>query len=316
MTSLGAWLQASRPLAQVSIGVPLVYGQALAYAAYGTFSWKLCVAAQLFGLFDHLFVVYANDVVDYPSDVHNTTHGRYSGGSRVIPEGKLSQLDLAKAATLALFAMVAVSVYLVFRQGRAFMVVIAAIAAHLFWMYSFPPFRLSYRGYGEVLQGLGLGLLLPVAGFYVQAGTLTGLSPATLLPGFLLGCAGNVVASLADAPSDAASGKRTMPVRRGERVARRTALLVIGTGVLCTPLAAPSAGALAWGLTVTVAGAALIRAAKLSLGAESIDRVRCERFTGAALGTIAILLVCWSAALALAPARASATTAAHALISS
>src|SRR3954471_7814661 len=62
MTRLGAWVQASRPLAQISVGAPLVYGQALAFAAYGTFTWRLCVAAHLFGLFDQLFVVYANDV--------------------------------------------------------------------------------------------------------------------------------------------------------------------------------------------------------------------------------------------------------------
>jgi 1,4-dihydroxy-2-naphthoate octaprenyltransferase len=299
MTRLGAWVQASRPLAQISVGAPLVYGQALAFAAYGTFTWRLCVAAHLFGLFDQLFVVYANDVADYPSDVHNTTHGRYSGGSRVIPEGKLSQLALAKAATLALFAMAAVCVHLVFREQRAFMVVIAAIAAHLIWMYSFPPFRLSYRGHGEVLQGVGLGVLLPVAGFYVQAGTLTGLRPVTLLPGFLLGFAANVLAALADAPSDAASGKRTMPVRRGERATRRIGLFVIAAAVLATPLAAPSAGILAWGLAIAVAAAALIRAARLSPDAESIDRARCERFTGRALAAITVAIFSWSAALVL-----------------
>jgi 1,4-dihydroxy-2-naphthoate octaprenyltransferase len=299
MTRLGAWVQASRPLAQISIGAPLVYGQALAFAAYGTFAWRLCALVHLFGLFDQLFVVYANDVADYPSDLHNTTHGRYSGGSRVIPENKLGQLDLAKAATVALFAMAAVCLHLVFRDHRAFMVVIAAIAAHLLWMYSFPPFRLSYRGYGEMLQGVGLGVLLPVAGFYVQAGTLSGLRPTTLLPGFLLGVAGNVTAALADTPSDAASGKRTMPVRKGERVARRTSLLLIAAAVLATPLAAPSAGMFAWAVAIAAAGAALIRAAKLSPDAESIDRARCERFTGATLATIAIVILGWSAALVL-----------------
>jgi 1,4-dihydroxy-2-naphthoate octaprenyltransferase len=45
---------------------------------------------HLFGLFDQLFVVYANDVADYPSDLHNTTHGRYSGGSRRRPPWRFS----------------------------------------------------------------------------------------------------------------------------------------------------------------------------------------------------------------------------------
>jgi 1,4-dihydroxy-2-naphthoate octaprenyltransferase len=299
MARLGAWVQASRPLAQISIGVPLLYGQALAYATYGTFSFKLFAAATLFGLLDQLFVVYANDIADFASDAYNTTHNRYSGGSRVIPQGKLEPMALARAATLALFAMAGVCAYLVFREHRIFMVVIAAIAAHLMWMYSFPPFRLSYRGWGEALQGVGLGILLPVAGFYVQAGTLTALRPLTLAPGFLLGYAGNIVAALADAPSDAASGKRTLPVRKGERAARKTALIAIGVAVLGTPVAMPRAGLVACVLVMAAAGAALLRSARLSPDADSIHRERCERFTGATLTTIAIVILSWAVALVL-----------------
>jgi hypothetical protein len=69
--------------------------------------------------------------------------------------------------------------------------------------------------------------------------------------------------------------------------------------VLATPLAAPSAGMFAWAVAIAAAGAALIRAAKLSPDAESIDRARCERFTGATLATIAIVILGWSAALVL-----------------
>jgi 1,4-dihydroxy-2-naphthoate octaprenyltransferase len=297
MTRLGAWVQASRPLAQISVAVPLLYGQALAFAAYGTFRWKLFVAVHLFGLMDQLFIVFTNDVADAGSDAHNTTYNRYSGGSRVIVEGKLGQFDLAGAATVALLGMATVSAYLVFREHRAFMVVIAAIGAHLMWVYSFPPFRLSYRGFGEVLQGLGLGVLLPVAGFYAQAGTLTGLSPFTLIPGFLLGYAGHVVAALADAPSDAASSKRTLPVRRGEGAARRTGLVVIAAAALATPLAAPRAFIVGWVLAMAVAAAALVRSARLSPDADSVDRARCERFTGATLATISIVILAWSVVL-------------------
>jgi 1,4-dihydroxy-2-naphthoate octaprenyltransferase len=297
MARLGAWVQASRPLSQISVALPLAYGQALAFSAYGAFSWKLFAAVHLFGLMDQLFVVYTNDVADYASDLHNTTYSRFSGSSRVLAEGKLTQLDLARAATLALFGMAAASAYLVFREHRAFMVVIAAIAAHLMWVYSFPPFRLSYRGHGELLQGVGLGVLLPVAGFYAQAGTLTGLSPSTLAPGFLLGYAGNVVAALADAPSDAASSKRTLPVRRGEPRARRTALVAMGAAVLATPVAAPLAGVPAWVLVIAVAGAALARAARLGKDADAVNRAACEQFTGAALSLIALLTLSWTLAL-------------------
>jgi 1,4-dihydroxy-2-naphthoate polyprenyltransferase len=297
MARLGAWVQASRPLSQITVALPLAYGQALAFATYRAFTWKLFAVVHLFGLMDQLFIVYTNDVADYTSDLHNTTYSRYSGGSRVLAEGKLTQLDLARAATLALLGMASVSAYLVFREHLAFMVVIAAIAAHLMWVHSFPPFRLSYRGYGELLPGVGLGVLLPVAGFYAQAGTLTGLSPLTLAPGFLLGYAGNVVTALADAPSDAASSKRTLAVRRGEPRARLTGLTSAAVAVLATPIATPRAGVVAWVIVIALAGAALMRAGRLSNEADSVNRAGCERFTGATLGAIAVLSLGWTLAL-------------------
>ena len=299
MTRLSAWVQASRPLAQIGFAVPLMYGQALAFAVHGVFRWRLFAAAQLFGLFDQLFVVYANDVADFPSDRVNTTYTRYSGGSRVIPEGKLGPWDLAGAATVALFGMAAVCVHLVFREHRAFMVVIAAIAAHLLWMYSFMPFRLSYRGHGEVLQGIGVGALLPVAGYYAQAGTLSGIGPATLLPGVVLGYAANVAGALGDAPSDAASSKRTLPVRRGEPAARRTVIGAIAVGAALSPLAMPGVGAAWWPAVFVPVGAALSRLVPLSKDADSTNRPRCERFTGVSLVTISALVVCWSVLLVL-----------------
>jgi 1,4-dihydroxy-2-naphthoate polyprenyltransferase len=295
MARLRAWIQASRPLAQINVAVPLIYGQALAYAASGVFRWKIAGLVALFGVFDQLFIVYANDVADFASDAHNATFNRYSGGSRVVPEGKLTPLDLARAATLAFLGMAAVSAYTVFHEQRPFMVVLAAIAAHLLWVYSFSPFRLSYRGQGEILQGIGLGIVLPIVGYYAQMGNLDGLRPVTLLPGFLLGYAGNVTTALPDAPSDAATGKRSYPVRRGEHAARRASLVVIAAAALATPLAAPQGGVLAWLAAAGLAGAVLSRNLPLLADADAKDGSRCERFVtnnGMAItGVLAVWIV-------------------------
>ncbi len=290
MARLRAWV--------IHVAVPLVYGQALAFALRGTFRWKLLAAAQVFGLLDQLFAVYANDVADWKTDMGNTTYSRYSGGSRVVAEGKLTPLDLARAATVALLGMAALSVYLVFREQRTFMVVIAAVLAHLLWMYSFPPFRLSYRGHGEVLQGLGLGVVLPIAGYYIQAGTLDGIAPAILAPAFLLGYAANLTTALPDAPSDAAASKRTLAVRRGERAARRASVIVIAVAILATPLAAPETGMLAWATVAVLAFASLARNLPLLGSADSTSKDLCERFVTTNVATIALVLAGWSLALA------------------
>jgi 1,4-dihydroxy-2-naphthoate octaprenyltransferase len=303
MARLGAWVQASRPLAQIAVAVPLIYGQALAFAVHGTFRWKLFGLVHLFGAFDCLLVVFGNDAVDWRSDLQNTTFNRFSGGSRVVPMGLITPFALAQASLFSLLGMAATSTYLVFREGHAWMVVLAAISAHIFWVYGFPPFRLSYRGGGEFLQGLGFGLVLPVVGFYGQAGTLEGLRAATLFPAFLLGVAGHITTSLPDTPSDAATGKRTFSVRRGESAARHTSLVLIAIAALATPLAVM--GAAVGGSIVVAVGSLLVLSRNLSLvsRADATDRDSCVRFVGRNLGAIQLLLLGWATVAVLAALR-------------
>ncbi|MBM4364473.1 MAG: prenyltransferase, partial [Deltaproteobacteria bacterium] len=228
---LAAWFQASRPLAAAQMLAPLGFGMSLAWADRGAFRGKIAWLLVAFTLLDQLVIVFANDVADLRTDLENRTHNRFSGGSRVIAEGKLSPLDLGRGALVSLLALGAVSAYLALVELRAFMVVLAAIAAHLLWMYSFPPFRLSYRGHGEILQALGLGAVLPLAGYYGQTGDVDGLTLPALAGPLLLGWAGNVLTALPDRPSDEASGKRSLAVRRGEPAARRAALLALALAV-------------------------------------------------------------------------------------
>lgn len=297
MARLRDWVQASRPLALVLFAPPLLYGQALAYAAHGAFRWKLFGLVHLFGVLDQLLVVFANDAADWQTDTQNRTFNRFSGGSRVVPEGKLTPFALAQGALLALLAMGTTSAYLVFHEGRAWMVVLAAIAAHLLWVHGFPPFRLSYRGRGEILQGIGLGLLLPVVGFYVQANTLEGLKAATLLPAFLLGYAGNVTTALPDTPSDRESGKRTFSVRRGERAARRTSVALITVATLATPLAASRASIIGWAVTGLAAGVILSRSFRLIPTADATRKDECERFVSSNLAATLAVISGWAVAL-------------------
>ena len=75
--------------------------------------------------------------------------------------------------------------------GRPWLPVLAAAAAVLVWAYNFAPLRLAYRGHGEVVQGLGTGVVLPLIGFYVQAGGFAGFVVWSLVPMLLLGAVGS-----------------------------------------------------------------------------------------------------------------------------
>lgn len=297
MSKLSAWLQAARPLAQINIAVPLVFGQALAYRTFGIFRWDLALVIHAFGLLTQAFIVFANDAIDWPVDVTNTTFTPFSGGSRVVPEGKLTPRQLAIAAFSALLAMAAVSVYLVFVELRMFMLVVTAFVAALMWAYSFPPLRLSYRGHGELLQGLGLGIVLPFIGFYVQSNRIVSLPLKALLPAFLLGYAGNITTALPDTPSDRAGNKRSYPVRRGERAARRDSLVVLGLASVSAPIVVPDASTATWAALVGLPLAFVVANIRRVATADAENRRECIAFVMTNGAAINAALLGWTLAL-------------------
>src|SRR5690606_30972610 len=112
-------------------------------------------------------------------------------------------------------------------------------AVMLLWAYSFPPLRLSYRGYGELAQGLGVGVVLPLLGFYLQAGTIGGVPWVALVPSFMLAFASNIATAVPDREADEAVDKQTWPVRYGDARARKHALQIAALGALATPFVVP-----------------------------------------------------------------------------
>jgi 1,4-dihydroxy-2-naphthoate octaprenyltransferase len=293
VSRIAAWLQASRPLAQVNIALPLLLGQALAFAAHGRFSWRALALVHAFGLVDQLFIVFANDYADADTDRINTTHAPYSGGSRVIPEGKLSAKQLRTAAWVMAASLVGVSAWGAAMLARPWTLGACALAIVLMWAYSFRPLRLSYRGHGEILQGLGLGVVLPVLGYYVQTGTFEGLRLAALLPVFLLGHVGNINTSLPDQPSDLASDKRSYPVRVGQYRARRHSLELLAIAACFTPLVTPRAD---WPfLLVSVLVPLLVLAFNVPLlgSADAENRDECRRFVTINAIALNLMLAAW-----------------------
>ena len=293
MSPWSAWVQAARPLAAANVAIPLMLGEALAYAAHGRFSWSVFGAVSLIGVLDQLFIVFANDFADREADALNPTPTIVSGGSRVIQEGKLPAEALRKAAWVMLAAMLAVASITAVVGQLWWLPVMVLVGAGLLWAYSFAPLRLSYRGYGELLQGLGVGVVLPVVGFYAQAGELSGLPWLGLLPSFLLGYVGNLLTALPDYPGDRAANKRSYPVRFGQFAARRHALelltLAVGFGWLMVP------GLPWWGI-VAIVGIPLVPillAVRLLGSADAGNRGECLRFVMLGAGAANLAMLAW-----------------------
>ena len=175
----------------------------------------------------------------------------------------------------------------------------ALATALLVWAYNHPPLRLAYRGHGELLQGIGIGVVLPLAGYYLQAGSFAGFVWPALVPLLLLGYVGNILTALPDAPSDRASDKRTYPVRRGQWTARRHALELLAMAAAMGSWVVPGLSLLT---TALVAAPALVMAAMavpLLGSADAENRAECERFVMLSAGAGHLLLLGWGVALVL-----------------
>lgn len=281
-------MQASRPLAQVNISVPLILGQAAAWHVAKTFSWGWFMAALLWGILDHLFVVYANDYADRAADTGQRT--LLSGGSGVIPDGKLKPSQVLRGAQTSAFLLIAWSLAFALFE-RPWTPVYGILALVLLWSYSFPPVRLSYRGGGELLQGLGVGVGLPSLGYYLQSDVV--LAPTwIILPATILGVCGNILTALPDLGDDHRAGKRTWPVRFGVPHARRAASAGIAFAAF---------GVFLWTPSVPVGTRALVGIAPflpLLIGTRTQDALRTAWWASVALYA---LLVLWIAALVLTP---------------
>jgi 1,4-dihydroxy-2-naphthoate octaprenyltransferase len=95
------------------------------------------------------------------------------------------------------------------------------LALVLAWAYSAPPWRLNWRGLGELTVAIVVPGLTTLLGFYLQAGRLAWLPVLTALPLMGLQFAMSLTINYPDAAADAAAGKRTLVVQLGGARAAR-----------------------------------------------------------------------------------------------
>ncbi len=187
--------------------------------------------------------VFLNDCFDFDSDRRNRNAGPFSGGSRVLVDGRLDRaamrggiaLALAGAA-LALFGLLAAAP----ADSALTVAAVYALFAGLALAYTVPPLKLSHRGWGEFDVALTHSAGAILAGFVAQGGAWTDSLPwllalplgLSILPSILL-------AGCPDREADQAAAKRTLVVQLGKHGAVRLAL--------AAALAAPAVAALlAW----------------------------------------------------------------------
>jgi 1,4-dihydroxy-2-naphthoate octaprenyltransferase/chlorophyll synthase len=176
--------------------------------------------------------------------------------------------------------VVGVGGFVTLGSGRLAPAALSAAAVACFAAYSLPPVRLNSRGGGELLEALGVGVLLPLA-IASLLGPLPGHPGAVALLGgaFALALCSALLSGLCDEVSDRQGGKVTAVTALGPPAALRLALVALATAP-ATLLVAAAAGWLPW----VVAPAALapmgwliglpVREASVSMNLEAQGRLK------------------------------------------
>eukprot|EP00048_Salpingoeca_helianthica_P023595 m.25418 g.25418 ORF g.25418 m.25418 type:complete len:751 (-) comp8859_c0_seq1:31-2283(-) len=226
---LASWVQAARLPAHPMIALPLLLGTLLYARTNEDTNWVAAGLMQGWGMLSQAFALFINDVADELTDNSNTTFARssmrVSGGSRVIQENKLSADQLLVGSVYLIVIITLLTGLITFYFSLPLLPLLAFLLLFGAYSYSMPPISFVFNGWGEPAQGVLLGLLMPLTTYYCQSGALDAPLPP-LIAACALFTASNIVTGLPDVPSDQASGKFTLAVRRGGLFARAAAVLL------------------------------------------------------------------------------------------
>ena len=250
----GVWRLAD-PKITLASAASLLLGTALA-ARHGQLAWGWLLLT-LVGIFCVEAAKNASgEIFDWDSGddqgVAEADRSPFSGGKRVLVDGLMTRRQTAWVALAFYVAGSAAGLAIViWREPAVLWVGLAGVALAFF--YHAPPFKLAYRGLGEVAVALTYGPLIAGGTYLVQRHALGADVIYVSIPlGLLIG-AFLLINEFPDARADAAAGKRTLVVRLGRRRAARLFTWTIVAAFVLV-LLAPAFG-LPVGVWLGVAGA-------------------------------------------------------------
>jgi 1,4-dihydroxy-2-naphthoate polyprenyltransferase len=240
---LALYLAATRPPFLSVTFVGCLLGLASAHFGGVPIRTTTALITVFFALLAHAGVNVLNDYFDAQNgtDAANTERVfPFTGGSRFIQNGVLTQRATGWFGFLLLAAVVPAGLWLAWLSGPA-LIGIGLLGLIVGWAYSAPPFQLVSRGLGEI--AITCAWVLVVVGTdFVQRHALS-FTPLAAGLGFALLVANVLyINQFPDMKADAIAGKRTVVVRLGASAAR------YGYGVL-------AAGCGIWVVAMVIEGA-------------------------------------------------------------
>ncbi len=214
-STLKACLLAARPKTLPAAIVPVWAGCVLAWKLTGNFNLLLALCTVGGSIAIQIATNFFNDAIDAKKGADTE---RRLGPTRVTASGMMKSKTVMQLAMV--FLTIALVCGVVLYQARGWPIIAIGIPS-LFLAYGYTggPFPLAYRGMGEIFVIGFFGLVAVTGTVFIQ----TGMWPReALLLGLQIGLLSAVLISinnLRDREEDATTGKRTLAVRFGPKVA-------------------------------------------------------------------------------------------------
>jgi len=225
------WWRMARPLQLLSIVLVYTLGALMAQAMTEAFDSARFIGSLLVLLPVAVSVHYANEYADVETDAL-TARTPFSGGSGAFMQSNLPRRAVLIGAWIALIiglVLALVGVVIGVLSAAAFALLILIVIGG--WMYSLPPLKLAWRGWGELDNALLGGMILPLYAYAAQTGRIDAGALIACIPFTIFVFLNLLSTTWADRTADKAVGKFTLatllPARRLRRI-----YLVVGLGAL------------------------------------------------------------------------------------
>ncbi|MFC2170059.1 NAD(P)H-dependent oxidoreductase, partial [Acidobacteriota bacterium] len=200
-------------------------GTAIGASVVNKFSWFGFGIAALIGLLGHIAVSFSNEVTDVSTDEVNHNRTIFNGGTGVLLKGLVRKADLSLGWIISSILVVFLcSLLVLLNRAHWFLIVCSTVPLFLGLEYSFPPFKFSRSGLGEIAAFIAYGLPLMFIGFLLQTEAALFKNIVSEFRFYLLSLPISIsvfmtlcLTQIPDTDADRSAGKKSISVLMGSR---------------------------------------------------------------------------------------------------
>src|SRR5713226_10729520 len=146
------------PFLQATL-IPVILGGVIAWQFVKVFRWDLFLLTLLGAILIQKATNMFNDYFDFKSgnDLQVKHQNPFAGGGRILTAGLVKPSTHILVATTCLVLGSLIGFYFIFALSLPYLFVLGLIGVISTYAYVGPPFRLAYRGVGELIVGLNFG---------------------------------------------------------------------------------------------------------------------------------------------------------------